>query len=769
VATSLVLKKTEKPVSEVSKVTANRKWLVQVLPVLLMFVLLTFSLYMVDYGMRHPAIGEKINQWLIPLNIVFGAVLSTVVVWHLLKAVRQLRSRQAGSRFTVRLLTGFIVLTLLPVTIVAFFSMKFLGDRIDSYFDVRIETALEDSNEVSQKWLDTTQQQHLATLITISEQMKSLKPWKRPYFLEEKRQELDAHELILLGTDRQIQAASVEGSLRLIPHFPAADLLKVLDAREVLYQLEPVLEGTEESMFTRVAVKFQTAVDGQFYYLTALMPLNAYDQLLTSSIRKSLQDYQAFNFQRQIIKNSFRLLLLVIMALTVLFAVWAAFVFSARLTSPVRTLVEGTLAVASGNLEKKLPVSERDDFSLLARSFNTMTTRLSEAQRERELSRQQVQRQHDYLNTVMEHIVSGVITLDDNSVIRRINSASEHVLGVSLSAYVGKSFKELCENSEELRPLIKAINPFLSSGKQDWQVDITLHPEGTQRKVLVCKGASLPEMSQVVGQVAKGYVLVFDEVTELLQAEHDAAWSEVARRLAHEIKNPLTPIQLSSERLMHKLSPVLDEESRVFLQRMTSTIGSQVENMKGMVNAFSEYARAPALNFQVSDLNVLLTEVAELYKSNDQQVEIVVETSSIPEVMLDRNRMRQLLVNLLKNALEALDTVKHEAKVILSTRYHSGQKNKWVTLEIEDNGPGIPENLLPQLFEPYVTNKSKGTGLGLAIVKKIVEEHNGTISASNRGNDRGVESNASENKDENIQSGAIISIRLPVDIIVKQS
>jgi len=728
-----------------------QKWLVQVFPVILVFIVLSISLYLLDYGMRNPEQGSNIDEWLIPLNIGLITLLLILVIWHLIKLMRQLHNKQAGARFTMRLARGFIVLTLLPVTIVAFFSMNFLGDRIDSYFDVRIETALEDSNELSIKWLNAIQEQNLGTLITVVEKLKDLKVWKRPYFLEEQREKMGAHELILLASDKHMEALSVEGSSRLVPHFPAADLLRVLDDEGVYYQLEPVGDGDEEALYSRVAVKFKATIDNRYYYLTALVRMQTYDQLLTESIHKSLGEYKSFDQQRQIIKNSFRLLLLIIMILTVLFAVWAAFVFSSRMTTPVRTLVEGTLAVASGDLGKKLPVSERDDFSLLARSFNTMTTRLSDAKRDSEMSRQQVQRQHDYLNTVMEHITSGVITLDDDCVIRRINSASEQILKVSLSAYVGKSFRELCSNSTELKPLIDTINPFLSAGKKEWQVDVTLHTEGAGRKILVCRGASLPETMQMAGRSAKGYVLVFDEVTDLLQAEHDAAWSEVARRLAHEIKNPLTPIQLSSERLRHKLSPLLDDESRKFLHRMTTTIGNQVENMKGMVNAFSDYAKAPALDFQKSNLNVLLREVAELYLNNNIQAKIEIELSDIPSMMLDRNRIRQLLINLLKNALEALDSNKQSSAVItLSTHYFSGQKGKWVTLRVADNGPGIPEDLLPKLFEPYVTNKNKGTGLGLAIVKKIVEEHEGTISAYNK--------ESSQNG-----SGAVIDIQLPIE------
>ncbi len=711
----------------------TRRNLIRLLPLILVFFLLTIALWMLNVAMRHPEKIDSIDPWLPYLYIGLISLLSILILWNLVIALRQLRSRTAGSRFTIRLLTGFIILTLIPVIIVTYFSLSFIGDRIDSYFNSNIERALEDSVELSEQSLKIGQKQRLIQLRQIASRIPDEAEWHLPSFLERQRQLLRAQELVLLDEKKVLVAVSITDSDQLIPHSPAQALFDTLRYQDTYYQLEPIDDRT----FSRIAVNVGRSETSNSIILTALIPSNRYVDSLTNSVEAARKEYKSFNRQSEFIKKSFRFVLLIILVVTVLFSVWAAFIFSRRLTRPVRTLVEGTMAVASGDLNKKLPVSDRDDFSLLARSFNTMTSRLYDVRREREISQQQVQRQHDYLNAVMEHITSSVITLDENLVIRRINSASEQILRISTQAYIGKTFQEVYESSTELKPLIDAISPHLQQQSKEWQCDITLNEESGQKQILICKGAVLTSK----GSKPQGYVIVIDEVTELIQAEHDAAWSEVARRLAHEIKNPLTPIQLSAERLAHKLTPILDEDSAKFVKRMTSTISNQVNNMQGMVNAFSEYARAPALNFQKAQLNELVIEIGELYRINPKNAELKIETTELPLISLDTNRFRQLLVNLVKNALEALP---EDGNSSVSLRTELNGSN--IVLKIVDNGLGIEEELLPQLFEPYVTNKAKGTGLGLAIVKKIVEEHSGTIIAQN-----------------NKEGGACFIISLPID------
>jgi nitrogen fixation/metabolism regulation signal transduction histidine kinase len=303
----------------------------------------------------------------------------------------------------------------------------------------------------------------------------------------------------------------------------------------------------------------------------------------------------------------------------------------------------------------------------------------------------------------------------------------------------------MCQKSKSLTPFYESVEPYLvnndfSAKNEVWQTDILLCLEGAQHS-LVCRGVALPELTDGT----QGYVLVFDDISEVLQAEHDAAWSEVARRLAHEIKNPLTPIQLSAERLQRRLKPVLDEESAELLQRMSQTIINQVDTMKKMVDAFSEYARVPEIRLKEVDINSLIREVAELYRVNTSSTKIVLELHNNPVLLVDTDRMRRLLINLIKNALEAVEKQDESVLTISSVIESIDNENKQFLLTLSDNGPGIDEDLLPHLFEPYKTTKTKGSGLGLAIVKRIVEEHNGRVIAIN-----------------NKSGGAIINIYLPL-------
>lgn len=367
----------------------------------------------------------------------------------------------------------------------------------------------------------------------------------------------------------------------------------------------------------------------------------------------------------------------------------------------------------------------------------------------------------------MDNLTSGVITLDSDYVIRRVNRAAEQLLLAPLRKYQGKTFENVCSDIDELQPIFEAILPHLekssdeSQDKKQWQTEVTLMLEGVNR-TMVARGALLPELIEG----AQGHVLVIEDVTDVMQAEHDAAWSEVARRLAHEIKNPLTPIQLSAERLQHRLKPLLDEESADLLQRMSHTIIQQVDTMKKMVDAFSEYARSPELKITDVDINNLIQEVVDLYRVNPADVGIVLDLDNdLPLLSVDKDRIRQLLVNVIKNAFEAMSEAKEEevkqegskgasnknaakekSVLRLTTKLEtSGNGDQKFVLNVIDNGLGIDEELLPNLFEPYKTSKPKGSGLGLAIVKRIVEEHKGRVLAEN-----------------NEGRGARISIYLPI-------
>lgn len=719
----------------------KRLWLW--LPLGLMFALLLLSLSLLNTVTLSPDKAERYGDWHLYLSAGLLVLLSGVILFNLVKVVQQWRTRQAGSRFTLRLMSGFLILSLLPVLFVSLFSINLMGTRIDRWLEVGIGQALNDALHLTQLSLSVRKQAHQRALEQLRSKIQGAADNDEIAEGMEALLKNGATEVLLLDSSRQLVAQALLDATTLIPRLPDRAMFQALRSRSNLFYYE--LESSDaDRLFYRAAINIrlgrETAATG---VLTALFPIPELEKNLTSSVEEAQREYSELRFQRDQIKDAFRLSILVIMVLTTLFSLWAAFVFSRRLTRPVRDLVEGTLAVAAGDLDKKLPVSERDDFSLLAMSFNTMTKRLSDTRAEREQARRQLQQEHDYLNVVLEHLSSGVITLDETGIIRRINSAAGTILCQPLQAYTGKSLMDMGDGLPELRPFLSMVQTHwqdLTSGSE-WQDEATLSADGS-KQILVCRGATLPAGAS--GQ--QGSILVFDDVTDLIQAEHDAAWGEVARRLAHEIKNPLTPIQLSAERLTRKLSGELGEESASFLSRMTNTIIQQVDNLKAMVNAFSDYARAPGLHLQRVDLNTLVQDVAELYRLNEGQVQIRLQLdTALPALQLDLHRMRQLLVNLIKNALEALD--EHPispAVVTISTQYSADTRQ--AILSVHDNGPGIPAELLPRLFEPYVTSKHKGTGLGLAIVKKIVEEHGGHLSARNH--DGG---------------GAIISMKLPLN------
>jgi len=466
---------------------------------------------------------------------------------------------------------------------------------------------------------------------------------------------------------------------------------------------------------------------------------------LAGNVEQAYDRYQELAYLREPLKFSFTLTLALILLLSLLGAVWVAFVSARRLVAPIGDLAEGTRAVAAGNYDTRLPWATNDELGLLVRSFNDMTSRIARARNAAQRSEDQAIAQRSYLETVLKHLSSGVLTLDGDYHLRTCNPASTQVLGLPLDQCLTQDLCRLSLEHPHLLPLCDAIRAH--AGDNDWQEEVQLVDEQGRPRVLLCRGALLPDEK---GQ-GKEQVLVFDDVTRLIQAQRDAAWGEVARRLAHEIKNPLTPIQLSAERLRHKYLRKLSEEDGKLLKRLTGTITNQVETMKEMVNAFSEYARSPKLNSRAMDLNGLVKEVAEMYRGHSGVALAMQLAPQLPLVKADAGRLRQVLHNLIKNAIEAMEDMPADATPTITIASDIAMPAgslpaSMVVLSIADNGPGIPKDLREHLFEPYVTNKEKGSGLGLAVVKKILEEHGGDICV-----------------DSGPDQGTRFTLRLPID------
>ncbi|MFN3785299.1 MAG: HAMP domain-containing protein, partial [Thiothrix sp.] len=602
----------------------NRLW--RWLPLVVAGILLLASLALLNMITLSPVNAQRYQYPHLVVSLALLLILGVALLYHLLKLYRQWRTHQAGSRFTLRLMSGFLILILLPMSFIALFAVNLLGTRIDRWLAVNeVRQGLEDAVQLSSLSLAVRQQQHLGVLRALADNLLTV---ERAHYsaLLEKLLANGASEVLLLDASLQLTAQAMQRIDTLLPRLPDAEMFRVLQYRPYYYALDQ--QGGDRLVY-RAAIKVRYGKQReQMGILTALFPVPEEENSLTQSLQAARQEFVNLAFQRDVIKQAFGLSIVVLTVLTTLFSLWAAFVFSRRLTRPVRTLVEGTLAVAAGDLDKKLPVSERDDFSTLAMSFNTMTKRLADARAEREQARRQLQQQHDYLNAVLEHLTSGVITLDAQGVIRRCNSAASHILQQPLQPYVGQTLSAVAEALPMLQSFFQmAAQRWQESRAQaavrDWQTELTLNTE-RGHVIVVCRGASLPANPPESG----GAVLVFDDITDLIQAEHDAAWGEVARRLAHEIKNPLTPIQLSAERLTRKLSAELSDSSADFLKRMTTTSIQQVDNLKAMVNAFGEYARAPSLHLQPTDLNALVQDVVELYRHNEAHATLHLQLAS---------------------------------------------------------------------------------------------------------------------------------------------
>lgn len=693
-------------------------------PMLLLFVLLLVSLsYMSDATHNSESFG-RLYSLLLLTNALGLLVLTGLIGANLYWLLVQYRRRAAGSRLTARLVLTFVVLAVVPVTTVYYFSLQFLQRGIDSWFNVQIEASLEDAMELSRSAFDVRLRDLLHLTDRLADELTEVPSPLAPLSLFDLRVRSGASELTLIGANGRIIASSSLEATKIVPDRPTDAVLLQLRQGQSYVGLDPV--GDE--LFIRAVVTVPSGGPGaEPRILQALYSVPERLNAKADRVQDAFARYKELAYLRVPLKHSYTLTLSVVLLLSVLSAVWAAFYSARRLVAPVRDLAEGTRAVADGDYSHQLPVTGQDELGFLVQSFNVMTRRLAYARDEAGRSQQEVEGQRTYLEALLANLYSGVISLSPDLHVRTVNDAASKILDLPLDSYTGIAFDSLVEQHPSLRPLIETVSQHRDQGDGQWTAELTLFG-ARGRQVIICRAASLPGDGNRPG----GLMLVLDDVTALIQAQRDAAWGEVARRLAHEIKNPLTPIQLSAERLRRKFLGRMAPEDAEVLDRSTHTIVQQVEVMKEMVNAFSEYARAPQIELTIIDLNRLVREVLELYRgvSRNQRVGTDLDPAD-PRVEADAGRLRQLLHNLVKNAQEAVAGQAEGSHITVSTRLGVEDGHQYVELAVTDSGPGFSADMLTKLFEPYVTSKPKGTGLGLAIVKKIVEEHSGMIMADN--------------------------------------
>lgn len=692
------------------------------LPMLAVFAFLLVSLFLMSDATHNSERFGWLYSWLLLVNAAALILLGALVVANIIWLIGQRREKAVGAQLTTRLVVMFVILSVIPVFAVYYFSLQSLQRGIDSWFDVRVEESLDDALDLSRAALDVRLINVLRATEEIADDLSNSPTATIALDLYDLRVRSGASELTLLGADARIIASSSVDMRSIVPPIPADEMLLTMRTNGYYIGLDPV---GDSGLYARALLPvLSSRQDSEVYTLQSLFPVSERMSTLAGSVQSAYTRYKELSYLRKLLKFQYTLTLSMVLVLSLLAAIWAAFYSARRLVAPIRDLAEATRAVASGDYSQRLPVASEDELGFLVRSFNDMTRRLAKARDQAQKNKQQVDGQRAYLEVVLANLSSGVISLDADAGIRAVNAAASTHLGTDLKPFLGRQLDAIGAEHVALKPFIDVLNRHRGKEGKTWKEEVSLFGAGG-RQVLMCRGTSL----QGIGSHSGGQVIVFDDVTTLIQAERDAAWGEVARRLAHEIKNPLTPIQLSAERLRRRYLDQQETGDMEMLDRATSTIVKQVESMKQMVNAFSEYARVPKLNLEAVDLNTLVGEVLELYRGHGThaRIENQLDTQSTL-IKGDAGRLRQLLHNLVKNALEAVSE-KQDALIRVSTRVYEIEGKPLVDLVVEDNGPGFDPGVMENVFEPYVSTKPKGSGLGLAIVKKIVEEHSAAVFA----------------------------------------
>jgi len=697
------------------------------------------ALFLLSWTPQNSEDYESLHIVILLINIAGVVVLFTLTVGNLARLLRDYRDNVPGSKLKARVVGMFVGLAVLPLLVVFYFSIQFINSGIDSWFNIEVEEGLDEALALSQAALAIQMRDHLGTTAQIANRLQDSSARQLIFELSMLRRESGASEVSIYGRNSRIIATSSDQTAAALPRSLTEEVLLQLAQNRPFVSLDPVEGGRYE---IRTAVPFGSASRPEISgVIQAIYPVPERISMMANSVEASNSDYKRAAYIREPLKRNFSLTLTVVLMLSLLASIYGAFILSRRLVAPIQDLVAGTRAVAKGDFDTRLPAPSKDEIGFLINSFNDMTQRLSSARREASLSQALVEAERANLAVILDRLSTGVVALESDLRIRNANEASGSILNVDLENRVGEYLPDVAKGQPLLEQFVDVARVHLIAGETEWREQIVLRGE-VGRRVLTCACTTLPGDEDH----AAGYVVVFDDITALLQAQRDAAWGEVARRLAHEIKNPLTPIQLSAERMRRKYLHTLSAEEAQVMDRATHTIVQQVEAMKEMVNAFSDYARAPDIDVDRFDLDKLIHEVVDLYRAQESDIRIFLKTDSdLPDIEADSGRVRQILHNLLRNSTEALEhTEAGRIEVDITAAEVHGIDV--VEIVVADNGPGFQSNSLSQIFEPYVTTKPKGTGLGLAIVKKLVEEHAGTIDAQNRE-----------------EGGAMIRIQLPVN------
>jgi nitrogen fixation/metabolism regulation signal transduction histidine kinase len=649
---------------------------------------------------------------LLGLNGIIAVGLASLVFVQLRGLWREYRARRFGSRLKLRLMAIFAAMAVVPGVLVYAVSLQFAVKSIESWFNVRVDAALESGLQLGRTSLEILLTELAAKADQITLELE-VAPQIRSPQLNQLRERSSVESATVFSPAGNVIATSDTQIDALMPEQPTSAQLR--QARQA-HGYRAVEGNVSDGLVLRVIVPIPPHRLGepQLLQLTQSVPRSF--SMHAASVEAVHRDYQELSLARNGLKRIYTLTLTLTLLLALFAAVAVAFVLTQRLAAPLFILAEGTQAVAAGDFSPRQALPARDELGVLTQSFNQMTRQLEDARAQADSNRAAVERNRAYLEGVLANLSAGVLAFSPDGHLRAANHGAMTILNDQLDGY-----ERVRLNDWEGHTIFRdALLEGFEAPEADWNRQIEFsNPDGSAQTLLL-HGTRLPD------DTGGGWVVVFDDITHLIAAQRTAAWAEVARRLAHEIKNPLTPIQLSAERLQFKLADKLDKEGREMLERSTTTIVNQVEAMKNLVNAFRDYARMPTPVMAPLELNALVREVLVLYEGSPVMIHAELGTE-LPPVMGDATQIRQVIHNLLQNAEDSLAD-RDDAEIQLLTRSDSRR----VDLILRDNGPGFPPEILSRAFEPYVTTKARGTGLGLAIVKKIIDEHEGEIRLANR-------------------------------------
>jgi len=650
---------------------------------------------------------------LVGLNAALAALLASLVLWQLVRLWRRYKARQFGSRLTLRLLVLLAGMAIAPGVLVYTVSVQFLVKSIESWFDVKVDAALEGGISLGQAAIDQMLSDLNAKGRAMAAELADRTAAQQMVQLNRLREQADAREAVLVTAGGKVIASASADLTHLVPELPSSAILRQARATRGYAGIDA--EAGEPLSLRVVVLVPGGGIADEPRYLQLRRTVPPAIGRSAEAVEAAFRDYRELALSRQGLKRIYIVTLTLALAMALFVAIALAFVLSGRLSDPLARLAEATQAVARGDFSRQMPVTSRDELGVLTESFNSMTRQLDEARSIVEANRVQVEAAKAHLENILANLSAGALVFDAGLRLQLSNHSAAAILGAQVTAFAGVPLEEW---NGPLVSFARAVREqFLKAGEQSWQIEYAL--AGTAR-TLLARGSGLPAVS------GGGFVLVFDDITQLIHAQRATAWAEVARRLAHEIKNPLTPIQLSAERLEMKLAARLSAEDADVLRRATRTIVNQVGALKSMVDDFRDYSRLPAPVFAAFDLNALVLEVLALYDAPGLSPACEL-APDLPPVKADSAQIRQVIHNLVQNAQDAL-AGRPDPRVEIRTALAGTQ----VRLTVADNGSGFPEEMMSRIFEPYATTKPRGTGLGLAIVKKIIDEHHGTISIENR-------------------------------------